>query len=580
MKTVKLNSNLFIKNVQKFIDGYGLRSYNLWKLAKSSERLGYNVPESFLISSDLSIESASHFDNLGIQLNKTQNYLHPDNVIFQCYHGFLSNNKKELVEIAKTVDDGIPPIIRGTSCAEGFKNLSFAGVCHSFFPKKDLSFEENTFNGFAKVLSSIYSPYAQYYFQSHDIPENGKNIGIIMMKVLEKPLFHVTAYVYRSVIRVKYFFTPQTGTLYKGGGDVFVNTENESMVLKSEFGQYEEIWKHTFDVLRQLPSVVYDDSCSVDVEFLITKNGENLNLNIVQIRKISDVHLRNYEMSAISLPLKVEDPLCSISINKSYLYHSVIDCLGEINVSSDFKDGYMSEYSRVFVVKHQLGKGLFSFLSSLPRKMDKKIGLIVTHPNERCHDHLQYSVYEDDRVEFVVHVNEELTSGLKDGIIVHMISNGDNAIIKEVNEFSIENINIRFVDENSLPDVKTVSAVFLLGYIDNKIITGRNERGWDIPGGHVDPSDSDLVDALKREADEESGTIVGNVKPFAVVQFKGKEKVMLFYTSNDCKLVEFIPKEDALERELMAVPDFISKYNWRKDVIELLIKRSLLVLGN
>jgi 8-oxo-dGTP pyrophosphatase MutT (NUDIX family) len=160
-----------------------------------------------------------------------------------------------------------------------------------------------------------------------------------------------------------------------------------------------------------------------------------------------------------------------------------------------------------------------------------------------------------------------------------MISGGNETVIKEINDFSFENIKISFIDENSLPDTSKVSAVFLVGFVENKIIAARNERGWDIPGGHIESTDSSLTDSLKREVDEESGTVVGEIKPYAIVQFEGKEKVMLFYASKDCQLVDFIPKEDALERELMTIPIFISKYNWRKDVMELLIKRALLVLS-
>ncbi len=148
------------------------------------------------------------------------------------------------------------------------------------------------------------------------------------------------------------------------------------------------------------------------------------------------------------------------------------------------------------------------------------------------------------------------------------------------NEFLIENISITFIDENSLPDVKIVGAVFLIGFIGDKIITARNERGWDIPGGHVEPIDANLIEALKREVDEEAGAVIDNVKPFAVVRVKGENRVMLFYVSNDCKLIEFIPKEDAFERELMTVPEFIEKYHWKKEAMALLIKRAQEVLKN
>ena len=49
---------------------------------------------------------------------------------------------------------------------------------------------------------------------------------------------------------------------------------------------------------------------------------------------------------------------------------------------------------------------------------------------------------------------------------------------------------------------------------------------------------------------------------------------MLFYASKDCHLELFEPKVDALERRCMQVSDFIEKYHWRKDIMELLIKKA------
>lgn len=174
----------------------------------------------------------------------------------------------------------------------------------------------------------------------------------------------------------------------------------------------------------------------------------------------------------------------------------------------------------------------------------------------------------------------DLTSNLKNGNIAHMISNGNMTIIEEAKELLIDDIKINFIDDNSLPKINTVNAVFLVGFIDNKIIATKNERGWDIPGGSVELTDFDLISALKREADEEAGSIIGEVIPFAVMQFKDRKTVMLFYTSKDCILVDFTPKPDSSEREIMSIPDFISKYNWRKDIMEILIKRALFALEN
>lgn len=576
MEAIIIDS-LKIVDKNDFINNYGLRSYILWVLLRHSNELGFKVPDSHLVSSSLSVELSRYFSSLNIQVEKSMNYLTSSESITSCYYNYLKDRYKNLIDLAMSVDKGKLPIIRGTSCAEGYNNLSFAGFCHSYIPKNNLSFEENIFRGFAKVLSSIYSPYSQYYFNSHNIPEIGKNIGIIMMQMISRPLFHVTAYVYPKEIRIKYFFTPMVGTLYKGGGDVIINGNNEDYILNSEFGGYDVIWKHTINVLRKLSLVIYEDSSPIDVEFLINEDKGVLSLNIVQLRKLSDIHIKNYEASRNSLFKTELRSINDIVINKTYLYHSVINCLAEINVSSVYIDNYMKDIIRVFVVNYQYGVGLFSFLNSLPKKMERKIGLIISHPSERSHDHLQYSIYEDSRIKFVIHVNGELTSCFKDGMIIHMISDGNKVIIREENKFVIDNVNISFVDRKTLPDSNTITAVFLVGFVGEKIIAIRNERGWDIPGGHVEQTDLSLEDALKREVDEEANTAFENAKPYAVIQFEGKEKAMLFYVSNNCKLFNFVPKKDSFERELMTIPDFLTNYNWKKSVIELLIKRALLV---
>ena len=140
---------------------------------------------------------------------------------------------------------------------------------------------------------------------------------------------------------------------------------------------------------------------------------------------------------------------------------------------------------------------------------------------------------------------------------------------------TIDNLHIEFIAKDvPLPERKSVSAVFLVGFIDGQIIAARNERGWDIPGGHVEPDDADIFTALQREAMEESGVTIKTAIPYALLRFEGREDQMLFYASNDCTLGEFTPWSDAFERKLMATEKFIALYHGQKDVIELLIKRA------
>ena len=58
----------------------------------------------------------------------------------------------------------------------------------------------------------------------------------------------------------------------------------------------------------------------------------------------------------------------------------------------------------------------------------------------------------------------------------------------------------QFLIENK--DIKKVAKAIL--YIDNKILLLKNDRGWDLPGGHLE-KDEDIEDGLVREIEEETG---------------------------------------------------------------------------
>ena len=71
-----------------------------------------------------------------------------------------------------------------------------------------------------------------------------------------------------------------------------------------------------------------------------------------------------------------------------------------------------------------------------------------------------------------------------------------------------------------------VSAVFVLAFCEGRILAVQNERGWDIPGGHLEPGESPL-DALRRELAEEAGASVKRICPIGTLSLPGAEKVML-----------------------------------------------------
>src|SRR3989344_2470679 len=83
-----------------------------------------------------------------------------------------------------------------------------------------------------------------------------------------------------------------------------------------------------------------------------------------------------------------------------------------------------------------------------------------------------------------------------------------------------------------------VSAVFLVCFIGEKIVACRNERGWDIPGGHLEEGEEPL-DGVRREAEEEAGVKFDSAIPYATLSLPNEETCMLFFASNSCKMGDF-----------------------------------------
>ncbi len=128
-------------------------------------------------------------------------------------------------------------------------------------------------------------------------------------------------------------------------------------------------------------------------------------------------------------------------------------------------------------------------------------------------------------------------------------------------------------DDFMLPDASAVSSVFLLAVKGDMIVATRDKkRGWDIPGGHLEPGET-IEEALRREVYEEAGIKFTDAVPVAMAKDDGSwpqyaGKAMYIFMTNAYSLAEdFTPAEDVAGRAVMKVGDFLKEYQGSKETL-------------
>lgn len=85
-------------------------------------------------------------------------------------------------------------------------------------------------------------------------------------------------------------------------------------------------------------------------------------------------------------------------------------------------------------------------------------------------------------------------------------------------------------DDNDVrpQDISAVFGVIYFADSDGKfyLLTTKNERGIDIPGGHIEPTDKSVFNALSREIKEETNEEINPraIKPFVIADLLSKKE--------------------------------------------------------
>lgn len=132
-------------------------------------------------------------------------------------------------------------------------------------------------------------------------------------------------------------------------------------------------------------------------------------------------------------------------------------------------------------------------------------------------------------------------------------------------------LTVRLTSE--LPPTDHVSTAHCLGFAtDGRFLLAQHvERGWTIPGGHIEPGESPDA-AMRREAIEEAAATIGDAVVMATEQVDLVEgeanprypqpSYQVFFLALVERLDVLVPNEECTESRLFAVSDALRLPGW------------------
>jgi len=155
-----------------------------------------------------------------------------------------------------------------------------------------------------------------------------------------------------------------------------------------------------------------------------------------------------------------------------------------------------------------------------------------------------------------------------------------NIVREEINASGLPLPNeTRLVLSEVLPQPELITCSFVLAfYEDQLLLTNLNDRGWDIPGGHIE-SGEDPCEAMKRELYEETSALIDSseILGYELIRLYKRpdnykypypDSYMVFYCAKVVKLDNFITTSEAKGRGLFKPEDAIN-IPWVRDNLEL-----------
>ncbi|MGB8984511.1 MAG: NUDIX domain-containing protein [Anaerolineales bacterium] len=119
---------------------------------------------------------------------------------------------------------------------------------------------------------------------------------------------------------------------------------------------------------------------------------------------------------------------------------------------------------------------------------------------------------------------------------------------------------VRLILDEQLPPGSLTTSTFVLAFDRQRLLmTKLTDRGWDLPGGHIEPGESP-ESALRREVLEETGCVLGEVRLLGYqhlsvlcavppnYRYPYPDSYQLFYLAQVQVAREFLPTAEAADR--------------------------------
>lgn len=106
---------------------------------------------------------------------------------------------------------------------------------------------------------------------------------------------------------------------------------------------------------------------------------------------------------------------------------------------------------------------------------------------------------------------------------------------------------------------------------NNLYVAIRSQRGWDIPGGHVEEGETP-IQGFRRELREEAKCILlTGASVVAVLESKLNPRAGIIVYRGFCRVERFVPTEEIFDRKLFHQCDLLKMYYGDKPTLEKLL---------